>query len=290
MALPASEIDVGKIKLVWRGVYSGSTGYTVDDLVYYNDGNTVSTYINISNSTGEVPSTSGTVNSTYWNSVVLGADPTSAGTEPGTIQYRDSSGFGGMSLFQYVGGTSSVLGIANSSPTRTVDVGGNMDIMTDLKVVGLTTLGITTTQVVDGDFMSVQEVMDAAECDLGTANGTSNLDLKTYGSVFLFNTNSSGTWTHNLRGDGSTTFNNMMSMGETITVTVVSKQSNSSYYTNALNIDGSGQTIYWRGDTATAYITPSDGSSGNYDFYTWNIIKTGSGSFVVFGAQSKSVS
>ncbi len=38
-------IDLGKIKLVWRGTYSGGTDYTVDDVVQHTDGGITSSFI-----------------------------------------------------------------------------------------------------------------------------------------------------------------------------------------------------------------------------------------------------
>ena len=37
MALPAESVDVGKIKVVWRGTYAGGTAYEVDDIIGYNN-------------------------------------------------------------------------------------------------------------------------------------------------------------------------------------------------------------------------------------------------------------
>ena len=72
-------IDLGKIKQVWRGTYNNSTAYTVDDLVAYTDtvsGNPkLSSYICVTNSTGNAPASGGTVHSS-WNLVADGAiDP-----------------------------------------------------------------------------------------------------------------------------------------------------------------------------------------------------------------------
>ena len=67
-------IDLGKIKLVWRGTYNNSTAYTVDDLVQHTDQNKVSTYICVANSTGNAPATSGTIHAS-WNLVAAGQDP-----------------------------------------------------------------------------------------------------------------------------------------------------------------------------------------------------------------------
>ena len=64
-------IDLGKIKFVNRGTYNNSTAYTVDDVVTYTDNNVLSSYICVVNSTGNVPSTGGTLHSS-WNYLAKG--------------------------------------------------------------------------------------------------------------------------------------------------------------------------------------------------------------------------
>ena len=64
-------IDLGKIKLVWRGTYNNSTAYVVDDLVSYTDTGVLSTYICVANSTGNAPSSGGTAHAS-WNYVSQG--------------------------------------------------------------------------------------------------------------------------------------------------------------------------------------------------------------------------
>jgi len=58
-------IDLGKIKLVWRGTYNASTAYTPDDIVAYTDGGVLSTYICTANSTGNAPSSGGTAHGSW---------------------------------------------------------------------------------------------------------------------------------------------------------------------------------------------------------------------------------
>ena len=70
-------IDLGKIKLVWRGTWSNSPNpaYSVDDLVEYTDTGVTSTYIAVSTPGSQVPSSSGSVQSN-WNLVAKGVvDP-----------------------------------------------------------------------------------------------------------------------------------------------------------------------------------------------------------------------
>ena len=65
-------IDLGKIKLVWRGTYNNGTAYTVDDVVEYTDGGILSSYVCVANSTGNAPSSGGTAHAS-WNYMTKGA-------------------------------------------------------------------------------------------------------------------------------------------------------------------------------------------------------------------------
>ena len=68
-------IDLGKIKLVWKGTYNNSTAYVVDDIVEFTDTGITSTYICVANSTGNAPSSGGTAHAS-WNYMAKGvADP-----------------------------------------------------------------------------------------------------------------------------------------------------------------------------------------------------------------------
>ena len=274
-------VDVGKIKLVWRGTYNSGTSYEVDDLVQYDDGSTISSYICVAPTTGNVPSTAGTVNTTYWNLVAKGASAASGGTSDGQVQYKSGVGFAATSSLTY-DPTNLRLGINTSSPQTTLQVVGvtslsNLTVSSPLSlpssliVTGITTLGVTTVT----DTLRVEEVLEKVNVVAGTANGTSNLDVKT-GSVFLFTSNSTATWTHNIRGDASTSLNSLMNTGEIVSVSVISAQNNSSYYSTEITIDGASVTENWRNNSS-----PPSGSSSGYDVYTWNIIKTGNASFLV---------
>jgi len=85
-------IDLGKIKLVWRGTYNNGTAYAVDDVVGYTDSGITSSYICTTASTGNAPSSSGTVHGS-WAYLAKGATAyTSTLTTQGDILYRDGSG------------------------------------------------------------------------------------------------------------------------------------------------------------------------------------------------------
>ena len=89
-------IDLGKVKLVWRGTYSGSFNYVPDDVVYYVDGSVGSSYICVANSTGNAPSSGGSLHAS-WNYLAKGqnASPT---TTQGDIIVRGASADGRLAI------------------------------------------------------------------------------------------------------------------------------------------------------------------------------------------------
>ena len=95
-------LDLGKIKLVWRGTYNNSTAYTVDDLVQYTDAGVTSAYICVANSTGNAPSTSGTAHAS-WNFLAKGVGiPVPLNTQTGA--YVAVAGDAGKAIYISTGG------------------------------------------------------------------------------------------------------------------------------------------------------------------------------------------
>ena len=82
-------VNLGKIKFKWRGTYSGGTAYTPDDVVYYVDGSVGSSYICVTASTGNAPSSGGTAHAS-WNYLAKG-QATSPTTTQGDLIVRGAS-------------------------------------------------------------------------------------------------------------------------------------------------------------------------------------------------------
>ena len=112
----------------------------------------------------------------------------------------------------------------------------------------------------------------------GGITGTHNHDVLTYGMVWYGSSNAAGTWTFNVRGNGSTSFDSLMSTGETTTMTMIAGNNNAANYMTAFQIQGVTQTVEWAGGTA-----PSAGTGSGYDSYVVTIIKLGSNSYKCFG-------
>jgi len=129
-------VNIGRLRFVWKGTYSGATAYVVDDVVYYAGGS----YVCIQNTTGNAPSTG--VNTAYWNVMsVGGTDITSlVGLTSGDIIVWDGTawvrlgkGTAGQVLKVNAGGTaleygtvdlSNVVSTADTTNSRSGNGGG----------------------------------------------------------------------------------------------------------------------------------------------------------------------
>ena len=83
-------VNLGKIKLKWRGTWSSGGSYTIDDVVSYTDGSVTSSFIAVQSSSNQAPSSGGTVNTTYWNLLAKG-QATSPTTTQGDLIVRGAS-------------------------------------------------------------------------------------------------------------------------------------------------------------------------------------------------------
>jgi hypothetical protein len=113
------------------------------------------------------------------------------------------------------------------------------------------------------------------------AGSTVQFDVKTQG-VLYYTSNSSGNWTLNVRGDGSTTLNSLMTTGDALTVVFLATNGVTPYYGSALTIDGSAVTPKFQNGVAF-----SAGNASSIDIYTYTIIKTASATFTVLAGQTK---
>ena len=123
-------IDLGKISFVNKGTWSSSTAYTEKDVVQYTDNGILSSYVAVAGSTNQVPSTSGTANSSYWNYLAKGgSDGDSFGLSNNQIPFKNNSGtLSGLSI----GTAGQVLTVnsgANGYQFSTPAAGGSSDIV-----------------------------------------------------------------------------------------------------------------------------------------------------------------
>jgi hypothetical protein len=113
------------------------------------------------------------------------------------------------------------------------------------------------------------------------ATGTINYDVTTQ-SVLYYTSNASANWTVNIRGNGTTSLNTLMTTGDSLTVVFLVTQGATAYYNNAFTIDGTSVTPKYQGGTA-----PTSGNASGIDAYSYTIVKTGSAAFTVLAAQTQ---
>ena len=89
-------IDLGKIKFNWRNEYASNQTYVPDDCVFYTDGSVTSSYICKTTSTGNAPSSGGTLHGS-WDYLAKGQNATPTTTQ-GDIIVRGASADGRLAI------------------------------------------------------------------------------------------------------------------------------------------------------------------------------------------------
>lgn len=146
-------------------------------------------------------------------------------------------------------------------------------------IVGTTDTQTLTAKILDNNVLkSPREDITTSET---AAAGTINFDAKSQG-ILYYTTSASANWTLNVRGDGSTTLNNTMATGESISIVFMATQGATAYYQTAFQIDGASVTPKWQYG-----IAPTSGNINSIDVYSFTIVKTGNATFVVLGSASK---
>lgn len=140
----------------------------------------------------------------------------------------------------------------------------------------ITTLGTLTELNVTG-MTSIQEAKEKVTANASPSTGTVNFDV--LDQAILFKTaNASNNFTINIRGNSTTTFNSIISNNESITITLINTNGANGFYANSIRIDGNVQTPVY-----PLPLNPNEGTSNGRDVYTFNIIKTNTNTYAVFG-------
>jgi len=167
--------------------------------------------------------------------------------------------------------------ISTISNTGTITLPTSTDTL-----VGRATTDTLTNKTVDNSELNRTTLSSPIEqwnIVSAAATGTVNVDYLS-GSGWIWTSNSSGNITVNVRGDGSTTLNSLMAVGESVTVAAVFPMGTTPYYVTAMQIDGSAQTVKWAGGEAV-----TEGNASSHELYFFTIIKTAASPTYVVLAQ-----
>lgn len=127
----------------------------------------------------------------------------------------------------------------------------------------------------------IKSPLEHIETSATAATGTVNIDVKTSG-VWYYTSNASADWTFNIRGDGSTTLDSMLTTGESVSVAFLVTNGATARYPSTIKVDGTTVTPKWQGG-----VTPTGGNASSIDSYGFLVIKTASNTFTVLASQTK---
>jgi hypothetical protein len=151
-------------------------------------------------------------------------------------------------------------------------------------IAGLTLTAPTATSPTFTGTTKIAQLLETTTLSTSAVTATQNYDVLTNGAVTYVTASNTSNYTLNVRGDGSTTLNSVMSTGQSLTIAHLVTNGGTAYYLTALQIDGttSGVTLEWQNGAA-----PSAGNVNSVDIYSITIIKTGNAAFTAFAAQTR---
>ena len=127
----------------------------------------------------------------------------------------------------------------------------------------------------------IQAVKEKVTVTAVATTGATNFDFLTQ-AVLYHTTTATGQFTLNLRGSSSTTLNNMLSVGESITGAFLN--TNTTFYVSTITIDGSSTNVVLEYQGGTA---PTAGNAG-IDVYSFTAIKTSTTpAYTILAAQTQ---
>lgn len=143
----------------------------------------------------------------------------------------------------------------------------------------------TATQTFNGTSATkATQLLNAAETVNVVAaapSATTNFYVNS-GAVQYYTTNAANNWTLNVAFSSGTSLNTAMSVGDSITIALLTTQGTTAYYQSALTIDGASVTPKYQGGTAW-----SAGNASGIDAYVLTIVKTASATYTVIASQTQ---
>jgi len=143
----------------------------------------------------------------------------------------------------------------------------------------------TATQTFNGSTSSeaikVLNIAEPANIVAAAPSSTTNFYVNS-GAVQYYTSNAANNWTVNFAFSSGTSLNTAMSVGDSISCTMLATQGSTAYYNSAVTIDGTSVTPKWQGGTA-----PTSGNASGIDSYTYVIIKTASATYTVLASVTK---
>jgi hypothetical protein len=114
-----------------------------------------------------------------------------------------------------------------------------------------------------------------------TFQTTLNYDVLSQ-AVFYQNAADTSNFTVNIRGNSTTPLNSALAVGESVTIALLNRNDNTTYYNNVIQVDGTTVTAIWQGGSA-----PTTGNASSTDVYAYTALKTAASTYVVLASQTQ---
>ncbi len=152
-----------------------------------------------------------------------------------------------------------------------------------------TNFGVGLTPVVNngvlqlGSYAAIKSLVESATITGAAPAATTQFDLMTQ-AVQYYTSNATTNFTLNVRGNGSTSLNTVMQVGQSASIALMVTNGSPAYYMSAINIDStaSGVTVKYINGTSL-----SSGNANSIDIYNITVIKTASATYTVLVVQTK---
>ena len=152
-------------------------------------------------------------------------------------------------------------------------VGGTITAVGNAEFAGITTVT---------NFDAKGTLVEAFSSTTTAYNSDGNLNISN-GNVQFSSANLGGTGT-TLNIISTTGVNTDLSTGQTLTVTGITAVNATTAFVNKITVDGvaTGITTHWVGGSV-----PTDGGGSGVDLYTFNLLKTGSSTYIIVANHTK---
>lgn len=140
---------------------------------------------------------------------------------------------------------------------------------------------ITSNVLASNLSISLTRVLEEANINSIAVGGSVNIDVLD-STVFFFNANTTAAVTFNIRGNNTTTFDSVTTIGETTSLAIAVRHGTARHPAN-LSIDGVNQTLFYAGNTRPVNVSIS---SAEINLFTYSIFKTASSVYTVISANT----
>ena len=189
----------------------------------------------------------------------------------GTVTYEDVTNQDVIGLSTFRSGVQ--FGVAG--------VGGTITAAGNANLAGIVTAGAFVGVVTATSFDSSGTLVEAFSSTTTAYNSNGNLNISN-GNVQFSSANLGGTGS-TLNIISNTGINSDLATGQTLSVTGITAVNATTAFVNKVTVDGvaTGITTHWVGGSV-----PSEGGGSGVDLYTFNLLKTGTATYIIVANQT----